>query len=83
MQRADLALTMCPGQNNQMWGGSYANHISEDVAFFSEQGVNLIVCLLDDYELVHLGCDPKLYEKSCKENSITLYKYPVADFEPP
>lgn len=74
---------MCPGQNNQMWGGPYANHISEDVTFFFEQGISLIVCLLADYELLHLGCDPQLYKKACEENFITLLKYPVDDFEPP
>ena len=74
---------MCPGQNNKSWGGAYANHISEDVAHFSEQGVNLIVCLLADYELEGLGCFPLEYTQACEKHSIALFKYPIADFEPP
>ena len=74
---------MCPGQNNKMLGKAYANHISEDVTYFAEQKVNLIICLLHDYELKLIGCDPQEYTEACYAHSIGFFKYPIADFEQP
>jgi len=56
---------MCPGQNNKMLGKAYANHINEDVNYFAEQKVNMIISLLHDYELKSIGCDPQEYIEAC------------------
>ncbi|MFN9901173.1 MAG: hypothetical protein ACK55Z_20820 [bacterium] len=76
---------MCPGKNIAAGrdGKSYSRDIRKDVAHFAAQGVKLIICLLNDYELRTVGCDAKQYTKACLDHSIELYKYPIIEMAPP
>ena len=82
---ANLGLTMCPGKNLAAGrdGKSYTRDIRVDVGYFASQGIKLIVCLLNDYEVRTVGCNIANYEKACKEYKIELYKYPIIEMAPP
>jgi len=53
------------------------------VAKFAEQGIRLIVCLLNDFELRSIGTNVKDYEEACRQNGIELFKYPLIEMAPP
>ena len=76
---------MCPGKNiaHGRDGKTYARDIAIDVANYAKQGIKLIVCLLNDYEIRSIGCDVKKYEAACVANGIELFKYPIIEMAPP
>jgi hypothetical protein len=54
-----LGLTMCPGKNLAKGrdGKTYQRDIAKDVLSLKERNVNMIVCLLNDYEVRSIGCN--------------------------
>ena len=43
----------------------------------------MIVCLLNDSELRHLGVQVKEYRAACEKQGIVFYQYPVIEMAPP
>jgi hypothetical protein len=65
-------------------GKSYDRSIYEDVDYFrSVSGVTMIVCLLNDSELRHLGVQVKDYKAACERSGVTFYQYPIIEMAPP
>lgn len=65
-------------------GKSYDRNIYEDVEQFNKsQGISLIICLLNDSELRHLGVQVKDYKQACETSGITFYQYPIIEMAPP
>ncbi|TNV80666.1 hypothetical protein FGO68_gene5537 [Halteria grandinella] len=81
-----FGLCQCPGKKLAMGrdGKSYDRNIYEDVEQFNKsQGISLIICLLNDSELRHLGVQVKDYKQACETSGITFYQYPIIEMAPP
>lgn len=81
-----FGLCQCPGKKLAMGrdGKSYDRNIFEDVEQFrSSQGITLIVCLLNDSELRHLGVQAKDYKSACEKSGVIFYQHPIIEMAPP
>lgn len=43
----------------------------------------MIICLLNDSELRHLGVKVQDYKTACEKSGITFYQYPIIEMAPP
>ena len=43
----------------------------------------MILCLLNDSELRHLGVNVKDYKLACEKNNVIFYQYPIIEMAPP
>jgi len=65
-------------------GKTHSRNIEVDVKFFREcLKVDVIICLLDRYELRTIGVDLDVYKKACVKNGITLINYPIVEMGVP
>mmetsp|Transcript_37903 Transcript_37903/g.33922 ORF Transcript_37903/g.33922 Transcript_37903/m.33922 type:complete len:177 (+) Transcript_37903:56-586(+) len=81
-----FGICSAPGKNLAKGrdGKSHQRCIKTDCKFFKEYlKVDLIVCLLDKYELRTIGCDLDLYKKACQKYGIELLVYPIVEMAAP
>ena len=81
-----LALSECPGKNFGVGrnGVCYKRSLKEDLKYLKESHkVEVIVCLLNMYELRHLGVQMKDYEIFASDNGIQLLFYPIIEMAIP
>lgn len=54
-----------------------------DIEDWTKQGVAIVLCLLNDYEIRTLGVDEKLYKKVCLSSGVELVQYPIIEMSVP
>ena len=82
--KSKLGVSQCPGKNIRGRDGkTYQRNVRKDCFHISKQGVTMIVCLLMDLELRHVGADVKAYANSCQKLGINLVKQPIVEGSPP
>jgi protein-tyrosine phosphatase len=65
-------------------GKSYSRSLADDIKHFRlEEGVDVILCLLNRYELRIIGVDITEYQVLCKAAGITLVEYPIVEMASP
>jgi cyclin-dependent kinase inhibitor 3 len=81
-----LGLCQCPGKKigRGRNGKSFDRDIGADVFHFRTEGkVDVIICLLNKYELKTLGIDLQHYAKEAEKNGILLVVYPIIEMAAP
>ena len=73
--QSKLCVSQCPGKNIKGRDGkTYNRNVRKDCFSLSKKGVTMIVCLLMDLEIRHVGTDLKAYSASCQKLGINLVK---------
>jgi len=81
-----FGICAAPGKNLAKGrdGRVHKRDIEVDVKYFKESlNIDVIVCLLNKYELRTIGVDFDKYEKACNEHNIHLFAYPVVEMGVP
>ena len=81
----NFGLSMCPGKNLEKGrdGKTYKRSIIKDVESLQARNIQLIICLLNDYEIRSVGCDHVKYSAACQKYKVELFKYPIIEMAPP
>jgi protein-tyrosine phosphatase len=64
-------------------GKSHNRNINDDILDFKEQGINLIVCLLNDYEMRSIGVSVINYKETVNKLDIQFIQYPIIEMAAP
>lgn len=65
-------------------GKAHNRSIIADVETFKQgQEITLILCLLNDSEMRHLGVNVKDYKDVCEKQGIIFYQHPIIEMAPP
>ena len=69
-----LALSHAPGKQIKRGrdGRCHSRDLKKDVAYFKENGISRIVCLLNDPELRTIGVTRKNYDAACEQSDVLL-----------
>jgi protein-tyrosine phosphatase len=80
-----LILSQCPGKNMSKGrdGKVHSRDIRTDLLNFKDQGISMIICLLNDYELRSIGVQVDLYKNSCKQLDLLMIQFPVIEMAAP
>lgn len=81
-----MGVCQCPGKKLAMGrdGKAHNRNIFADVEHFRVVGgVTLVVCLLNDSELRHLGLNVKDYKLACEKAGVRLHQHPIIEMAPP
>lgn len=80
-----LALSQCPGKKLAKGrdGKPRNRNLDEDVTHWANQGIRLVVCLLNPSELRSLGVQPSDYPRSLTNCGIQLITYPIIEMAAP
>ena len=79
-----LGLCRAPGRNevNPLSKDKHLN-LKEDIQNFVKLNVKVIICLLNKYELSHIGIELKIYKEICQYNEINLIVFPIIEMSIP
>jgi protein tyrosine phosphatase (PTP) superfamily phosphohydrolase (DUF442 family) len=77
-----IGLCRAPGRNYVDAKDKSVN-LKEDLRHFSKQGIRTIVCLLNKYELRHIGIELAKYEQLCAQAGISLVHFPIVEMSVP
>jgi protein-tyrosine phosphatase len=80
-----LALCQCPGKILQKGrdGKPRNRNIKQDLEDFKAQGVSMVVCLLNDYELRTIGVKIDVYKAILKKLDVEFIQYPILEMAAP
>ena len=83
-QNAILGMCRAPGRNYLETNAKLKHeNLISDVANFKKQGVNVVICLLNKYELRYIGIDLQTYQDQCKIHNIEFMLFPIVEMAPP
>lgn len=77
-----FGICAAPGKNLAKGrdGRTHKRDIAVDVKYFREVvGIDVIICLLNKYELRTIGVDLDKYQQACTENNVQLIVYPIVE----
>jgi len=81
-----FGICACPGKNLAKGrdGKVHKRDINADVKYFKESlKIDIIICLLNKYELKTIGVDLDKYQSACNENGIQMMVYPIVEMGVP
>lgn len=80
-----LYLSQCPGKNLAKGrdGKVHTRDILEDVISFKSRGIDLIICLLNDYELRTIGVSSADYKSAISRAELDFIQYPIIEMSVP
>ena len=84
-REGNIGMSECPGKNMEKSrnGRPIRRSVQLDIEDWTKQGVAIVLCLLNDYEIRTLGVDEKLYKKVCLSNGVELVQYPIIEMSVP
>lgn len=77
-----FGICQCPGKvlAKGRDGKPHIRSISLDMKYFRDNyKIDMIICLLDKYELRAIGVDAEEYKSACEKNGIELKFYPIVE----
>ena len=83
---AIFGICQCPGKKlvKGRDGKPHLRSIEDDINYFKVTNkIDMIICLLDRYELKFIGVDLEIYKKQCDKNNIELVCYPIIEMACP
>lgn len=82
---AKLGLSHAPGKviPHGRDGKPHNRNLAADIQDFRTRQTSVIVCLLNDSELILLGITPRSYREICISNEIEFIQYPIIEMAAP